>query len=248
MAAANAICWRSPTARSLATSTTPARHLVLTERCWWSTSHNPDRGSRAGVHVGSSWRNATVSWSSATWLADVTFDGYKTPSFWPRRGRSTWASDDHDEQSTNGRLASGFCAGNAEMLTALSAIRATTITACSAHQIAAIMACAHAAVGAQAAIYQGRRDVLCEGWTASAGRSTSQGQRCSLGQCRVWATDELLRLRAETLRTDVWSAQQVQTSWRKLRPHGVGGRRKPAPPTVRQIKCLEKGIRVGDWD
>ena len=51
-------------------------------------------------------------------------------------------------------------------------------------QIAAIMALRHtdAAVEAQAAIYQRRRDVLCEGLrAASAGRSNAPRPACSFG-------------------------------------------------------------------
>jgi alanine-synthesizing transaminase len=60
----------------------------------------------------------------------------------------------------------GFCAGNAEMVKALSTIKAYyDYGMFQAIQIAAIMALRHtdAAVEAQSALYQSRRDVLCEG-------------------------------------------------------------------------------------
>ncbi len=100
--------------------------------------------------------------------ADVTFDGYNTPSFLAAPG----AIDVGVELTTMSKgynMAGwrvGFCAGNAEMIRALSTIKGyydygmfTPI------QIAAIMALRHtdAAVEAQAAVYQGRRDVLCDG-------------------------------------------------------------------------------------
>jgi alanine-synthesizing transaminase len=60
----------------------------------------------------------------------------------------------------------GYCAGNAEMLKALSTIKAYyDYGMFQAIQIAAIVALRHteAAVEEQAAIYQRRRDVLCDG-------------------------------------------------------------------------------------
>ena len=100
--------------------------------------------------------------------ADVTFDGYKTPSLLAAPG----AMDLGVELTTMSKgynMAGwrvGFCAGNAEMVRALGTIKTyydygmfTPI------QIAAIMALRHtdAAVEAQARVYQGRRDVLCDG-------------------------------------------------------------------------------------
>lgn len=100
--------------------------------------------------------------------ADVTFDDYKTPSFLAAPG----AFDVGVELTTMSKgynMAGwrvGFCAGNAEMIRALGTIKGyydygmfTPI------QIASIMALRHtdAAVEAQAAIYQKRRDVLCDG-------------------------------------------------------------------------------------
>jgi alanine-synthesizing transaminase len=100
--------------------------------------------------------------------ADVTFDGYKTPSFLAAPG----ALDVGVELTTMSKgynMAGwrvGFAAGNAEMLRALSTIKGYyDYGMFRPIQIAAIMALRHtdAAVEAQAAIYQRRRDVLCEG-------------------------------------------------------------------------------------
>jgi len=100
--------------------------------------------------------------------ADVAFDGYKTPSFLAAPG----AIDVGVELTTMSKgynMAGwrvGFCAGNAEMIRALSTIKGYyDYGMFRPIQIAAIMAlrCTDAAVEAQAAIYQRRRDVLCEG-------------------------------------------------------------------------------------
>jgi alanine-synthesizing transaminase len=100
--------------------------------------------------------------------ADVTFDGYKTPSFLAAPG----AIDVGVELTTMSKgynMAGwrvGFCAGNAEMVRALSTIKGYyDYGMFRPIQIAAIMALRHtdAAVEAQAAIYQARRDVLCDG-------------------------------------------------------------------------------------
>ncbi len=100
--------------------------------------------------------------------ADVVYDGYKTPSFLAAPGALD-VGVEFTTMSKGYNMAGwrvGFAAGNAEMLRALSTIKGyydygmfTPI------QIAAIMALRHtdAAVEAQAAIYQRRRDVLCEG-------------------------------------------------------------------------------------
>ena len=100
--------------------------------------------------------------------ADVTFDGYKTPSFLAAPG----AIDVGVELTTMSKgynMAGwriGFAAGNAEMIRALSTIKGYyDYGMFRPIQIAAIMALRHtdAAVEAQAAIYQRRRDVLCDG-------------------------------------------------------------------------------------
>jgi alanine-synthesizing transaminase len=100
--------------------------------------------------------------------ADVTFDGYKTPSFLAAPG----AMDVGVELTTMSKgynMAGwrvGFCAGNAEMIRALATIKSYfDYGMFEPIQIAAIMALRHtdAAVESQARVYQGRRDVLCDG-------------------------------------------------------------------------------------
>lgn len=100
--------------------------------------------------------------------ADVTFDGYKTPSFLAAPGAID-VGVEFTTMSKGYNMAGwrvGFAAGNAEMLRALSTIKGYyDYGMFQAIQIAAIMALRHtdAAVESQAAIYQGRRDVLCDG-------------------------------------------------------------------------------------
>jgi alanine-synthesizing transaminase len=100
--------------------------------------------------------------------ADITFDGYTTPSFLATPG----AMDVGVELTTMSKgynMAGwrvGFCAGNAEMVRALATIKTYyDYGMFQPIQIAAIMALRHcdAAVEAQAKVYQRRRDVLCEG-------------------------------------------------------------------------------------
>jgi alanine-synthesizing transaminase len=100
--------------------------------------------------------------------ADVTFDGYQTPSFLAAPG----ALDVGVELTTMSKgynMAGwriGFCTGNAEMIRALATIKGYyDYGMFEPIQIAAIMALRHtdAAVEAQAHIYQNRRDVLCDG-------------------------------------------------------------------------------------
>ena len=100
--------------------------------------------------------------------ADVAFDGYKTPSFLAAPG----AIDVGVELTTMSKgynMAGwrvGYCVGNAEMVRALASIKGYfDYGMFSPIQIAAIMALRHtdAAVENQAAIYQRRRDVLCDG-------------------------------------------------------------------------------------
>jgi len=100
--------------------------------------------------------------------ADVTFDGYRTPSFLAAPG----AIDVGVELTTMSKgynMAGwrvGFCAGNAEMLRALLTIKGYyDYGMFRPIQIAAILALRHtdAAVESQAAVYQSRRDVLCDG-------------------------------------------------------------------------------------
>ena len=100
--------------------------------------------------------------------ADVTFDGYKTPSFLSAPGALD-VGVEFTTMSKGYNMAGwrvGFCAGNAEMVRALSTIKTYyDYGMFQPIQIAAIMALRHtdAAVEAQAKIYQSRRDVLCEG-------------------------------------------------------------------------------------
>jgi len=100
--------------------------------------------------------------------ADVTFDGYKTPSFLAAPGAID-VGVEFTTMSKGYNMAGwrvGFCAGNAEMVRALATIKGYyDYGMFRPIQIAAIMALRHtdAAVEAQAAVYQGRRDVLCDG-------------------------------------------------------------------------------------
>lgn len=100
--------------------------------------------------------------------ADVTFDGYKTPSFLEAPG----AIDVGVELTTMSKgynMAGwriGFCTGNSEMIRALATIKSYyDYGMFEPIQIAAIVALRHteAAVESQAEIYQNRRDVLCDG-------------------------------------------------------------------------------------
>ena len=100
--------------------------------------------------------------------ADVVFDGYKTPSFLSAPGAIEMGVE-FTTMSKGYNMAGwrvGFCAGNAEMVRALSTIKGYyDYGMFRPIQIAAIMALRHtdAAVEAQAKIYQQRRDVLCDG-------------------------------------------------------------------------------------
>jgi alanine-synthesizing transaminase len=102
--------------------------------------------------------------------ADICFDGYKAPSFLAAPG----ALDVGVEFTTMSKGYSmagwriGFCAGNSEMVRALSTIKGYyDYGIFQPVQIAAIVAMRHcdAAVESIAAEYQNRRDVLCEGLT-----------------------------------------------------------------------------------
>jgi alanine-synthesizing transaminase len=100
--------------------------------------------------------------------ADVTFDGYKAPSFLAARGARD-VGVEFTTMSKGYNMAGwrvGFCAGNAEMLRALATIKSYYDYGMFAPiQVAAIVALRHtdAAVEAQARTYQRRRDVLCDG-------------------------------------------------------------------------------------
>ncbi|MBI2827421.1 MAG: aminotransferase class I/II-fold pyridoxal phosphate-dependent enzyme [Planctomycetia bacterium] len=99
---------------------------------------------------------------------DVAFDGYRPPSFLAAPG-ATEVGVEFTTMSKGYNMAGwrvGFCAGNAEMVRALGTIKAYyDYGMFQAIQVAAIVALRHteAAVESQAAIYQGRRDVLVEG-------------------------------------------------------------------------------------
>ena len=137
--------------------------------------------------------------------ADVTFDGYQTPSFLAAPGAID-VGVEFTTMSKGYNMAGwrvGFCAGNAEMVRALATIKGYyDYGMFQPIQIAAIVALRHtdAAVEAQAAVYQRRRDVLCDGlerlgWPIQRPKATMF----------VWAKipgalgepDELLRLRHE---------------------------------------------------
>jgi len=100
--------------------------------------------------------------------ADVTFDGYTTPSFLAAPGAID-VGVEFTTMSKGYNMAGwrvGFCAGNAEMIRALATIKHYyDYGMFEPIQIASIMALRHceAAVETQARVYQDRRDVLCEG-------------------------------------------------------------------------------------
>ncbi|MGA2796135.1 MAG: aminotransferase class I/II-fold pyridoxal phosphate-dependent enzyme [Thermoguttaceae bacterium] len=100
--------------------------------------------------------------------ADVAFDGYKTPSFLAAPGAID-VGVEFTTMSKGYNMAGwrvGFAAGNDEMLRALATIKGYyDYGMFQPIQIAAIVALrkTDAAVEEQAAIYQRRRDVLCEG-------------------------------------------------------------------------------------
>jgi alanine-synthesizing transaminase len=100
--------------------------------------------------------------------ADVTFDGYVTPSFLAAP-RAREVGVEFTTMSKGYNMAGwrvGFCAGNTEMVRALGTIKAYyDYGMFRPIQIAAIMALRHtdSEVEAQSAEYQRRRDVLCDG-------------------------------------------------------------------------------------
>ncbi len=114
--------------------------------------------------------------------ADVAFDGYQPPSFLAAPGAAD-VGVEFTTMSKGYNMAGwrvGFCAGNSEMIRALATVKAYyDYGMFRPIQIAAIMALRHtaAAVEEQSRIYQGRRDVLCEGlsrlgWDAPPPRAT----------------------------------------------------------------------------
>jgi alanine-synthesizing transaminase len=100
--------------------------------------------------------------------ADVSFDGYRSPSFLAAPGAID-VGVEFTTMSKGYNMAGwrvGFCAGNREMIRALATIKSYyDYGMFSPIQIAAIVALRHtdAAVEAQARVYQRRRDVLCDG-------------------------------------------------------------------------------------
>jgi len=100
--------------------------------------------------------------------SDVTFDGYKTPSFLEVPGALD-VGVEFTTMSKGYNMAGwrvGFCAGNPKMISALKTIKGYYDYGMFLPvQIAAIVAIRHtdATVEAQSAEYQKRRDVLCEG-------------------------------------------------------------------------------------
>ena len=101
--------------------------------------------------------------------ADVTFDGYVTPSFLAAPGAID-VGVEFTTMSKGYNMAGwrvGFCTGNSEMIRALATIKGYyDYGIFEPIQIAAIVALrdTEAAVEAQARVYQRRRDVLCEGF------------------------------------------------------------------------------------
>lgn len=100
--------------------------------------------------------------------ADVTYDGYRAPSFLAAPGGMD-VGVEFTTMSKGYSMAGwrvGFCVGNAEMVRALTTIKAYYDYGMFLPiQIASIVALRHldAAVEEQSAVYQRRRDTLCEG-------------------------------------------------------------------------------------
>ena len=100
--------------------------------------------------------------------ADITFDGYRAPSFLAAPGARE-VGIEFTTMSKGYNMAGwrvGFCAGNATIMRALASIKGYyDYGMFRPIQVAAIVALRHtdAAVEEQARIYEGRRDVLCRG-------------------------------------------------------------------------------------
>ncbi|MEX2315655.1 MAG: aminotransferase class I/II-fold pyridoxal phosphate-dependent enzyme [Pirellulales bacterium] len=114
--------------------------------------------------------------------ADVAFDGYKPPSFLASPG-ATDVGVEFTTMSKGYNMAGwriGFCSGNREMIKALATIKGYyDYGMFQAIQIAAIMALRNGDAGMehQSAIYQSRRDALCEsleriGWNMTPPRAS----------------------------------------------------------------------------
>jgi alanine-synthesizing transaminase len=162
------------------------RHMVPRPKVWvLNFPHNPSTttvDAEFYVEAAKLAKRYGVMVVSDLAYADVTFDGYKTPSFLAAPG----AMDVGVELTTMSKgynMAGwrvGYCAGNAEMIRALSTIKTYyDYGMFRPIQIAAIVALRHtdAAVEAQSRIYQNRRDVLCEalerlGWPIERPKAT----------------------------------------------------------------------------
>jgi alanine-synthesizing transaminase len=100
--------------------------------------------------------------------ADVAFEGYRPPSFLAAPGAKE-VGVEFTTMSKGYNMAGwrvGYCAGNAQMISALATIKAYyDYGMFLPTQVAAIVALRHtdAAVEAQSLLYHSRRDVLCEG-------------------------------------------------------------------------------------
>jgi len=162
------------------------RHMVPRPKVWIvNFPHNPSTttvDAEFYVEAAKLAKRYGVMVVSDLAYADVTFDGYKTPSFLASPG----AMDVGVELTTMSKgynMAGwrvGYCAGNAEMIRALSTIKTYyDYGMFRPIQIAAIVALRHtdAAVEAQSHIYQSRRDVLCDalerlGWPIERPKAT----------------------------------------------------------------------------
>ncbi|MEN6458891.1 MAG: aminotransferase class I/II-fold pyridoxal phosphate-dependent enzyme [Thermoguttaceae bacterium] len=173
MAAANAILLEvADSAKLLANIDYTCRHLVPRPKLLiMNYPHNPSTAvvdPEFYVEVVKLAKKYGFMVISDLAYADVTFDGYQTPSFLAAPGAID-VGVEFTTMSKGYNMAGwrvGFAAGNAEMLRALSTIKSYyDYGMFRPIQIAAIMALRHtdAAVEAQAAVYQRRRDVLCEG-------------------------------------------------------------------------------------
>ena len=173
LAAANAILLEvTQTEKLLANVDYTCRHMVPRPKvCILNFPHNPSTTvvePEFYVEVVKLAKRYGFMVISDLAYADIAFDGYKAPSFLAAPG----ALDVGVELTTMSKgynMAGwriGFCAGNAEMIRALATIKGYyDYGMFRPIQIAAIMALRHtdAAVEAQAAVYQKRRDVLCDG-------------------------------------------------------------------------------------
>ena len=172
--------------------------------------------------------------------ADVTFDGYKTPSFLAAPG----AIDVGVELTTMSKgynMAGwrvGFAAGNAEMLRACRRSRATTTTACfGPSRSPRSWPCGTPTrpSKAQAAIYQRRRDVLCEG-LERIGWPVERPKASMFVWAKIpepWASQMTSFEFAMKLLEEgdvVVSPARVRPGRRRISAHGLGGKRKPLAP------------------